>query len=352
LLTNVFTKKSITVKIGDNGMYHPKLSGTYYEMGFKYGRILKRVGYRHPKLPDKMKKFGKECEAEVKRVFPEILEEFQGFADGCGISCDDLKAFIFSIGAEKHNSCSIFAASLPNPIFGRNYDFYYEYKKHAETCLTMPKNAYWSVGNSTVFIGKEDGLNEAGLAIAMSSVRPKAFKPGINWFIAIRAVLDKCSNVADAVKFLSKVKFSLSNNYLLVDESGDMAIVEASHQTARVRKPEQGFLVATNHFIHQEMKDAENVKERPPDSVRRYERVTEIIGNNGGEVDIKLAKKILSDHKGYVCSHVKAIKLGTLWSLIALPISKTFLVASGHPCKARYREDKRLEKILINKRLK
>jgi len=42
-----------------------------------------------------MQRFGKECEAEVKRVFPEILEEFKGFADGCNISCEELKAFIF-----------------------------------------------------------------------------------------------------------------------------------------------------------------------------------------------------------------------------------------------------------------
>jgi predicted choloylglycine hydrolase len=169
-------------------MYHPRLSGTYYEMGYRYGNILKRVGYKPPKFSEEEKKFARECEKEVKRVFPEILEELYGFAEGCGIPYDDLKTLILTIDAEKHASCSIFAASSPNPILGRNYDFYYEYKRNAETCLTMPTNAYWSIGNSTIFIGKEDGLNEAGLAIAMSSVRIRTFKPGINWFIAVRAV--------------------------------------------------------------------------------------------------------------------------------------------------------------------
>lgn len=106
----------------------------------------------------------------------------------------------------------------------------------------MPKNAYSSIGNSTIFIGKEDGLNEAGLAIAMSSVRVRAFKPGINWFIAVRAVLDKYSSVADATKFLLNVRFSVGNNYLLMDESGDMAVVEASPQKVMVRKPAQDLL--------------------------------------------------------------------------------------------------------------
>jgi len=331
-------------------MYHPRLSGSYYEMGFKYGSILKRVGYRAPKVSEEMRKFAKECEVEVKRVFPEILDELQGFADGCGISFEDLKAFFLSLGSEKHDSCSIFASSSPYPVLGRNYDFYYTYKKYAETCLTMPRNAYWSLGNSTIFIGKEDGINEAGLAIAMSTVYIKEFRPGVNWFIAVRAVLDKCSNVAEATKFLSNVKFSTGNNYLLVDESEDMAVVEASSQGVRVRKKsEQSFLVATNHFMHPDMKNAENVKERPPTSVRRYKRIMEIISLNDGKVDAELAKKILADHKGFICSHVKAIKLGTLWSFIALPREKEALIAAGHPCKAHYKKDKRLKQMLIKK---
>jgi len=319
-------------------------------MGFEYGSILKRVGFKPPEISEEMQKFGKECEIEVKRVFPEILDEFQGFADGCAISCDDLKAFIFMIGAEMHDSCSIFAASSPNPILGRNNDFYYEYKKYAQTCLTMPKNAYWSVGNSTIFIGKHDGLNEAGLAIAMSSVHPLIFKPGINWLIAVRAVLDKCSNVAEATKFLSGANYSTGNNFVLVDESGDMAVVEASPQKVKVRKPDQGFLVSTNHFMDAEMEDVEDVKKRPRTSVERYERIMEVISLNGGKVDIELAKKILADHKGSVCSHRKAIKLGTLWSFIASPLDKRVLVAPGHPCKAYYREDGGLKQMLIRKR--
>jgi len=245
-----------------------------------------------------MRKFARKCEAEVKRVFPEILDEFQGFADGCGISFEDLKAFFLSLGPVKHDSCSIFASSSPYPILGRNYDFYYTYKKYAETCLTMPRNAYWSLGNSTIFIGKEDGINEAGLAIAISTVYIKEFRPGINWFIAVRAVLDKCSNVTEATKFLLNAKFSTGNNYLLVDESGNIAVVEASPQKIRVReKNEESFLVATNHFMHPEMKDEENIKERPFTSIGRYKRITEIITLNDGKVDTELAKKILADHK-------------------------------------------------------
>ena len=50
-------------------MYHTRLAGTYYEMGFKYGKILRKIGYNPPKLPEELKEFANECEKEVKRVF-------------------------------------------------------------------------------------------------------------------------------------------------------------------------------------------------------------------------------------------------------------------------------------------
>jgi hypothetical protein len=136
----------------------------------------------------------------------------------------------------------------------------------------------------------------------------------------------------------------VGNNYLLIDESGDMCVVEASPFKVRERKPDQNFVVATNHFIHPEMVDVENMKERIPDSLMRYKRIKEVISTKGGKVDFKLAKKILSDHKGSVCSHIKAIKLGTLWSLIVLPKDREVFIASGHPCKAEYCKDERLKR--------
>jgi len=293
-------------------MYHTRLAGTYYEMGFKYGKILRKIGYNPPKLPEELKEFANECEKEVKRVFPEIFEEIQGFAEGCSISYEELKSFLLTLGVEKHG-CSIFAASNPHPILGRNYDFFYEFKKFSETRLTMPKDGYWSIGDSTVFIGLEDGMNENGLTIAMAFVPQKEIKPGVNWFIAIRAVLDKCSNVKEALKLLSNIKYCTGNNYVLVDQGGDMVVIEASSRKIKVRKPEQGFIVAANHFVHREMRDVENVKERPSTSVKRYKRIIDIINANKGRVDIKLARRILSDHEGSICSHVKQMKFGTLY---------------------------------------
>jgi predicted choloylglycine hydrolase len=328
-------------------MYHSRVSGTYYNMGFCYGSLLYRHGFKVPEVSSETLAFGRECEKEVKRIFPDILDEIQGFADACRASYEHLASFIFSIGTFKPTACSIFATDSDSEIvFGRNYDFYYRFKRHSESFLTKPSEGYYSVGNSDIFIGREDGVNEKGLAVAMTWVAPKTVKPGINFILLTRYVLDKCENVREALKTLTGARHVAANNYLLADKEGNMAVVEACAEKVRVRRPEDGFIVCTNHFVHDEMVDMEDQQERPSDSVLRYTTIYGALEENVERIDIKTAQRILSDHTGGVCSHKDEIRLGTLWSLIANLKQLRILLAEGHPCRAKYREDTRLNKAL------
>lgn len=289
---------------------------------------------------------------KVERVFPEILEEIRGFAKACRTPYGQLAAFVLTVGAfkPKPTTCSVFAAfNGSDVIFGRNYDFYYSFKDKIESYLTCPKDGYWSLGQSDIFVGREDGISEKGLAIGMTAVEPKVIRPGINFAIATRYVLDKCAAVEEALKVLSGVHFLTANNYLLADKDGSMAVVEASPDKVRVRKPEEGnpFMVCTNHFMHSEMLDMENKQERPPDSVNRFTAIYNALKQQKGKVDAKTAEKILSNHSGYVCSHVDSIQLGTLWSVVATLKNLQIFRAEGHPCRTKYKQDLRLNKALL-----
>jgi len=337
-------------------MFHPRVKGTYYEMGHRYGTILYKHGFRVSELPSEKLDFGRESEKEVKRVFPEVLEEIKGFADACHTSYENLVAFILTIGAFKAEPmCSAFATfNGSDVVFGRNYDFYYSFKKYTESYLTCPKEGYWSTGHSDVFIGREDGVNEKGLAIAMTVVDEKIIKSGVNFILAVRCVLDKCGNVEESIKTLSNAHFSTTSNYLLADKDASMAVVEASPERVRVRRPEDGdsFIVCTNHFLHPEMLEMENQKERCWDSVPRYTTIYNSLKKHDGKIDIKTAQKILSNHSGYVCSHQKNIKLGTLWSVIATLKKLRILRVEAHPCRAKYRQDLRLNKAIQKRQRK
>ncbi len=130
-----------------------------------------------------------------------------------------------------------------------------------------------------------------------------------------------------------------------------MAVVEASPKRTRVRKPadDDNFIVCTNHFLHPEMLDMEDQKERSRsnwDSVPRYATIYGILEKEDGQIDMETTQQILSNHTGYVCSHQQKIQLGTIWSIIATLRKPQIFRAEGHPCRAKYRLDDRLNRTL------
>jgi predicted choloylglycine hydrolase len=317
-------------------------------MGFNYGTILHKNGFKLPHQPNEKLTFAKKCEPEVKRIFPEALEEIHGFADASHTPYDDLAALILGVGAfSPPNACSIFAvATSSETLFGRNYDFYYRFKEHTESYFTRPSDGYSSVGNTDIFVGREDGVNEKGLAIGMTAVRPVEVTAGISFALLVRCILDKCATVREAAKVLTSAGHLTANNYLVADRQGDIVVVEACPDRVMVRHPEQEnrFLVCTNHFIHNEMIGMEDKKERPPDSTLRHSTISGRLSRFKNPVKARDAQRILSDHKGRVCSHVDEIKLGTLWSLVARLNKPSIYIAEGHPCRTKYKLDTRLNK--------
>jgi predicted choloylglycine hydrolase len=333
------------------GLYHPRVKGSYYEMGFHYGTRLRRHGFKLPPQDPKAVEFGRRSEPEVRRVFPQIIDEFQGFADACGAEYESLLGFMLVIGTRSSApKCSAFGVSSDSGVvFGRNYDFFYEYKKYTESYLTVPADGFASVGQSDVFIGREDGVNEKGLAIAIAAVGPKTVKPGINFPIAVRYILDQCSDVKDALKTLSRFRFSTTNNYLLADRLGALAVLEASPERKAVRHPERGdeFILCTNHFIGPDVSASEDSTQRDSDSVQRYDSIHMGIRQRNRKFDARAAKVILSNNVGAVCSHRDEIKLGTLWSLVSDLSTGEVFRAEGQPCRISYQEDLHLKRFLF-----
>jgi predicted choloylglycine hydrolase len=333
-------------------MYHPRVKGTYYEMGHAYGTILHNHGFKISEQSGETLQFWKESKSEVKRIFPEIIEEIKGFADACHCPYAHLAAFMVSIGVLNRPMCSAFAAfNGADIILGRNYDFYYRFKKYIESYLTCPQKGFWSIGHTDVFIGREDGINEKGLGIAMIGVPNAVVRPGINFPLITRYILDKCCTVEEAITRIRDRHFSTSSNYLLADKKGDMAAVEASPEKVKVRRPRNGepFIVCTNHFMHPEMQDRLGQKKRAVsngDTLSRYTTIYGMLKEKEGKINVKDAEKILSDHTELVCAHQREFDLGTLWSLIAVLKGPKILRAEGSPCRATFKEDLRLKKAL------
>lgn len=327
-------------------MYHPRLKGNYYEMGNRYGGLIYKKGFRFPKVSKEKLEYGRECTPILFDFYPEVIEEIKGFADGCQVTYEEVSSFLFSIGVfDMPAQCSIFATyNGSEMLMGRNFDMTLDLKKYTESSLVCPKGRYRYIGHSDVFIGKVDGINEKGLAVAMTYVPGNNKYPGVNFYFIIRFILENCSNVEEAIKILSKVQTSTSNNYLLADSTGGMAVAEVTPSSIFIRRPSIGeeFIVCTNHFVSKEMEDRQELNRiNWSKSQERYQTIQDNL-RRSTQIDIEKAKGIMSNSEGHVCLNLKEEKFGTLYSLILNLNELSIYRAEGRPNRSIYRKDDRL----------
>ena len=223
-------------------MYHPRLYGDFYEMGFKYGKLLfEKANFVLPKINNQKIRFGLESYHELKLFYPEVVEEIKGFAKGINDEPKNLGAFLLSLGVfNSTGQCSVFAFLNANSvIIGRNYDMLFEFKKFTESSLIAPKDKYSYISQSDVFIGRSDGINEEGLSISMSFVNGTEIQPGISFHFIVRKVLENCSTTKHAINLIKNTKVSSANNFLIADKTGDIAVVESAPQKSVIRRPKK-----------------------------------------------------------------------------------------------------------------
>lgn len=198
--------------------------------------------------------------------------------------------------------CSSFNTRTPenDVIFGRNFDY------KDSLCIviwTFPENGYRSMTVTTgsfMAYGKKwqrpekkknhiramvapyccmDGVNEKGLAAAIleikaKSTKQKTGKKPIITPIAIRAILDKCKNVDEALELLKQYDMrdplAVNYHYHFADADGNSAIVEyvdnKMHIIRQAYKGENQKL--TNYFLTE---GGDNRREMGRDRYKRIE---------------------------------------------------------------------------------
>lgn len=326
-------------------MYHPRLYGEFYDMGFKYGQLLyQKANFTIPTISKKKMDFGLESYKELKIFFPEVIEEIKGFAKGIHDKPENLGAFLLSLGVfNPTGQCSVFAfKNKTSTIVGRNYDMLFDFKKFTESSLIAPKNKYAYISQSDVFIGRSDGINEKGLSIAMSFVNGTEIQTGISFHFIIRKILEDCQNTKQAVELIQKVKVSTANNFLIADKNGNLAVVESAPQKSIVRLPQkkEPFIYITNEFKSKEMQAYDRGGVEWSKSEERYNG----LGNNLKpikQIDLEKAKEILSDK--CVCLNLRKEKFGTIWSVVANLNELSIERAETKPKATNYKVETRLD---------
>jgi len=328
-------------------MYHPRLKGNHYDMGFYYGELLNKAGVSFGetiKLSDEQTAFGIESLKICEKITPNICEEIRGLADGLKFSYERFACWLLTMyGFGDVHGCTCFCFNDNGKIFlGRNSDMFPSLKATSESILYRPDNGYMFLGHSTSMVQMEDGINEYGLAIGMNFLMTKYRKPGLNTGMIIRYILENCKTVQEAVDLLKTLPISSTQNLMIADKGGDKAVVECSPCKMIVRRSD-GFLVSTNHFVDKAMQSEHaNPNDNWYLSKDRYETVQNALSNELSAKDRLYAQDILSGKMGFLCQYDKKLNFDTIWSVVYGLTDMSIFCAEGNPSKTKFKEDTRL----------
>lgn len=291
---------------------------------------------------------------------------------GCGNIMDavaflqkEVKMPALSVNPEHSGfACSTFNAKTPEGdfILGRNFDY-----KEAP-CLVLwckPEKGYrsMSVVDTTFFLHgtkyiplknakkplrvmgapytSMDGINEKGLACGVLEIKSKATKQQMGkkpiiTTVALRAVLDKCADVDEAIELFSSYDMHdslfINYHYQLADAGGCSAIIEyVDNKMHVIRQQNRGDnLILTNYFLTPR---GDNHDGRGYD---RYEKIEKTLEKTDGiiteDAAMELLSKVTLNYRHKTLKH----KVITLWSSVYNCSEKTMLMCAGMDYSRKY----------------
>jgi len=303
---------------------HTVFEGASYEVGRMLGETLKQTGRALKSYdPPEPEQTEKEMRELYQRHCPGLVDEIQGVADCLEVPFQQA-LFCASVVSPDVQHCS-HAAILPSltanghTYVARVYDFFlYDSDLHLSTVRAQGNYAH--LGFAELLSGRNDGINSRGLSVSMSSSvdripqRMKR-KGGLHYAFAVRAMLDHCANVNEALDYLHQTPVGSPVTFVIADRSGKAALVEnAGKQSAMKRidaSTEEQFIAATNHFTILE------TQRHHPTSVVRYDALRTFIKDRAPSISKQdLLAYLDEQYPVGICGYIPKMQLGSLWQWV------------------------------------
>ncbi|MGJ8627373.1 MAG: C45 family autoproteolytic acyltransferase/hydrolase [Sulfitobacter sp.] len=184
-----------------------------------------------------------QCRGALKRYMPELIEVYDRLVDIAGGS-DRAARFLSTWCPPTYlGGCSLAAiASKKHVRLVRNYDLSPELN---EGLLMRTEWTGRAVMGMVEFLwGLSDGINDAGLSVALAYGGRSETGQGFGVTTILRYVLETCDTVEGALSALKRVPSHMAYNLVLADASGRTASVELSPGGGVTVMPKA---IATNH---------------------------------------------------------------------------------------------------------
>lgn len=251
--------------------------------------------------------------------------------------------------------CTAFAyAKGGRRIYGRNNDLPPYLREGSKSEIYAPKSGNRFNMTTSSFINGEEGLNEHGLAVAMTFVMTdlKKIQAGFNSCFIVRYLLEKANSTKQALSLLMNLPIASNCNILLADKSGRMAVVECTPSVKKIREAEtfdNGSIVCTvNSFTSDEMRPYDDADGNDYDSCKRYKVVIDSFSSERIRDDyVETTRQLLKGDYGFMCQYDNEPDFETVWSSIFDLESLMIYRAEGDPRKKKFVTDSRLHDLTI-----
>jgi len=251
-------------------------------------------------------------------IRPEFVEEMQGVVDGLnndityqeiltGNCLGDIFGAIRSFldNYTDVDWCSLTASwgdatADGELVVTRNFDYMNTFSTANYVAVVTPDqgHAYVTTGIAGL-IGIHAGMNENGLtgALAYNSSYDSDMH-GVPMLFLLREAVQYADSVEEAEDMVIASDRTMGLNYMFTDGfTTEASVLEVSGAKYAVREAEdKDYLVATNHYMSPDMLDQQRGYEPTHTTMVRYARLTQLLDENYGRVDMTVAGRIMRDH--------------------------------------------------------
>lgn len=316
--------------------YTMELSGSSAEIGYQFGKMtaaippLKQMhtagmeGFTDKEVQEAIQLFAQWC--------PGLADELRGFAHALEVRDEQVFYYAMTYLLPRCSQIAVLPSrsSTGEPLMARSYEFC---QKEEDFTLirTSVKGKYTHMGTSVLHFGRDEGINERGLGVTMTScgfpvgavplMRAPKLK-GLQFWAVIRALLENCADVQECLQYLKGMPIAYNINMILADKRGNTALVETLDGRMAVKQlgadSKEQVLWATNHPVLPEL-----IPYEPKVTVHSKERYDWIAGQVGrGKISPEQLKQmLLSKYPEGLCCHYFEEYFGTTKSIVFQPAS-------------------------------
>ncbi len=182
------------------------------------------------------------CRSALLKYMPELLPVWERLVDLTGGDAEVGRLLSLWCPTPYLAGCSQAVFSHGAPILVRNYDYHPAFCEG--TFLLSAWNGTRVMAASDCLWGVLDGMNEHGLAVALSFGGRDTVGEGFGMPLVLRYLLETCRTTPEATALLEQVPSHMAYNVLLLDAAGYRAVVAVAPDRPTTARAAD---VTTNH---------------------------------------------------------------------------------------------------------